>query len=212
MKALVIGATGATGKDLTDALLKDAAYDSVVIFARRHTGIVHPKLEEVITDFSDIESLADQVRGDVFFSVLGTTLKQAGGKDQQWKIDYEIPLQFAMRAKKNGVASMVLLSAYGASTGSRVFYSKMKGQLEEAIGSLGFNRYIIFRPGLLLRKGTDRNMEKVSASVLHFLNGIGIAKKFKPLPTELLAQKMAKSALVLPTGKHVIALDKIFEF
>jgi len=212
MKALIIGATGATGKDLTQVLLKDAAYDSVVVFARRSTGIVHPKLEEVITDFSDFEKLRDRIRGDVFFSVLGTTLKQAGGKDQQWKIDYEIPMQFATKAKENGVSTMVLLSAYGASPDSRVFYSKMKGKLEDEIGELGFNRYIIFRPGLLLRKGTDRSMEKVSASVLHFLNGIGIAKKFKPLPTELLAQKMAKSALVLPTGKHIISLHKIFDF
>ena len=212
MKALIIGATGATGKDLVNVLLQDAFYCEVVIFVRRASGIAHAKLKEVVTDFDKPEEVTQFIKGDVLFSCLGTTLKAAGSKDKQWHIDYEIPLQFAEIAKRNGVSQMVLLSAYGASATSRVFYSQLKGKLEEAISGLGFYSYIIFRPGLLLRKDTDRAGERISAALINFLNRLGIIKKFKPMPTSILAEKLTKAPKVFSQGQHVIELDKIFSF
>ncbi|WP_276481577.1 NAD(P)H-binding protein [Paraflavitalea pollutisoli] len=212
MKALIIGATGATGKDLVNLLLQDPAYTSVVAFVRRARNIHHPKLVEIVTDFDHLETVAHHIQGDVWFSCLGTTLKTAGSQANQWHIDYEIPVQFATIAKANQVPSMVLLSAYGASSASRVFYSRMKGKLEEAMAALHFDQYIVFRPGLLLRKDTDRLGERISAGLLRFLNGIGLVRKFRPLPTALLAEKMAKAPTQLSTGKHLIELDQVFRF
>jgi uncharacterized protein YbjT (DUF2867 family) len=210
MKALVIGATGATGKDLVNVLLQDAAYTRVVLFVRHPAGKVHDKLQEVITDFDKLEDVSELIKGDVLFSCLGTTLKIAGSKEKQWHIDYAIPLKFAEIAKRNGVSEIVLLSAYGASPTSSVFYSQVKGKLEEAIADLSFERYIIFRPGLLLRKDTDRRGEHISTAVLNLLNGLGLFRKFKPLPTAVLAEKLAKAPQVFTGGKHIVALDKIF--
>lgn len=212
MKALVIGATGATGKDLVEVLLKDVEYTRIVIFVRRPTGIAHPKLTEVLTDFDNLGSVSEHINGDVWFSCLGTTLKAAGSKDKQWHIDYEIPLKFAGIAKTNGVPCAVLLSAYGASANSSVFYSKMKGKLEEDIDKLGFEQYIIFRPGLLLRKDTDRFGERISAGILNALNSIGLIRRFKPMPTSTLAEKLAKATKASAKGKQVIELDKIFGY
>ncbi|AXY73476.1 NAD-dependent epimerase/dehydratase family protein [Paraflavitalea soli] len=212
MKALIIGATGATGKDLVNVLLQDPAYTAVVIFVRRPVGISHPKLTEVLTDFDKLEGVSQFIKGDVWISCLGTTLKAAGTKDKQWHIDYEIPLKFAEIARANGISRTVLLSAYGASAKSKVFYSQMKGKLEDTIAGLSFDQYIIFRPGLLLRKDSDRSGERIMASLLKFLNGIGIIRKFKPMPTSTLAEKLAKAPKVLPAGKHIIELDKIFGF
>lgn len=212
MKALIIGATGATGKDLVSILLNDPYYREIVIFVRRSVGMSHPKLTEVITAFDKLEAVSEYIKGDVWFSCLGTTLKAAGSKEKQWHIDYEIPLQFAAIAKRNGIPGMVLLSAYGASAVSRVFYSQMKGKLEDAIDKLGFEQYIIFRPGLLLRKNTDRLGERISGSVLKFLNNIGLIRKFRPMPTALLAEKLAKAPKGFGSGKHVIELDRIFGF
>lgn len=212
MKALIIGATGATGKDLVNTLLQDPAYTEVVIFVRRSSGIKHLKLSEVITNFDNLEQVSASIKGDVWFSCLGTTLKAAGTKEKQWHIDYEIPVLFAEIAKRNGVSRTVLLSAYGAAATSRVFYSKMKGQLEDKIDSLAFNTYIIFRPGLLLRKDTDRSAERLMAGVLKFLNAIGIIRKFKPMPTSTLAEKLAKAPKAFTAGKHVIELQNIFTF
>ena len=210
MKALIIGATGATGKDLVQILLNDPDYTAVVIFVRRASGITHPKLSEIITDFDKLEAVAEQIKGDVWFSCLGTTLKAAGSKEKQWHIDYEIPLKFAEIAKRNSITTTVLLSAYGASATSNVFYSKMKGRLEEGIDALAFDQYIIFRPGLLLRRDTDRFGERIMTGLLNFVNTLGLFKKFRPLPTLLLAEKLAKAPKVFTTQKHVIELDKIF--
>jgi len=212
MKALIIGATGATGKDLVGVLLNDPAYTQVVIFVRKPIGRTHPKLKEVITDFDKQEDVAEYIKGDVLFSCLGTTLQAAGSKEKQWHIDYDIPLRFATLAKQNGVKSMVLLSAYGASADSRVFYSKMKGKLEEAMAALSFAQYIIFKPGMLLRKDTDRLGERVTLRILIVLNGVGLLKRFRPLPTAVLAEKLAKAPQVSSVGTHVVELDKVFNY
>ncbi len=210
MKALIIGATGATGKDLVTTLLQDPAYTEIVMFVRRRGGASHPKLTEVLTDFDHLETVSAEIQGDVLFSCLGTTLKAAGSKENQRHIDYEIPLKFAEIARKNGVTALVLLSAYGASPTSKVFYSKVKGELEAAIGRLLFARYIIFRPGLLLRKDSDRPGERIMAGVLNVLNGLGLIRKFRPLPTSVLAEKMAKAPGIFSQGKHIVSLDGIF--
>ncbi len=212
MKALIIGATGATGKDLVNVLLQDPDYTEVVTFVRRSSGMSHSKLREILTDFDKLEAVSEQIRGDIWFNCMGTTLKLAGSKDKQWHIDFEIPLKFAETAKRNGISRAVLLSAYGASPKSKVFYSRMKGSLEESIAALKFDQYIIFKPGMLLRKDTNRPAERFMAGMLNFLSRLGLLKKFRPLPTSILAEKLARSPKVLTAGKHVIELDKIFGF
>ena len=212
MRAIVIGATGSTGKFLVDELLEDAAYTSLTVFVRRSIGKQHPKLTEQIIDFSNIDSCKDLIVGDVLFSCLGTTLKASGSKENQIKIDFDIPATFAKLARENGVPSFVLLSAYGASAQSRVFYSQIKGKLEDKIAELGFPQYIIFKPGLLSRAGTDRFGEKVMDNLLRFANSLGLFRKFRPLPTNLLAKKLAIAPKVLTNGTSVIELDRIFSF
>ncbi|MBN6743372.1 NAD(P)H-binding protein, partial [Acidithiobacillus sp. MC6.1] len=88
-KALVIGATGATGRALTKQLLTDPDYDSVHVFVRQDMDICHDKLAVHLIDFDQPETWADAVKGDALYSCLGTTLKQAGSKDRQWQVDYE---------------------------------------------------------------------------------------------------------------------------
>jgi uncharacterized protein YbjT (DUF2867 family) len=212
MKALVIGATGSTGEFLVDELLLNTDYTTVTIFVRKATGRQNPKLTEHIIDFSNIEAHKDLIVGDVLFSCLGTTLKTAGSKENQLKIDFDIPVTFAELAKENRVSSFVLLSAYGASSQSKVFYSQLKGKLEDHISKLDFGQYIIFKPGLLLRAGSDRFGEKIMVNVLNAVNAIGLFRKFKPLPTHILAEKLANAPKKLPTGTSIIELDKIFKF
>jgi len=212
MKALLIGATGSTGKFLLNELIQDDDYTSVSVFVRRPTGKSHPKLTEHVIDFSHLEQYKELITGDVLFSCLGTTLKAAGSQENQWKIDFEIPAVFASIARQNRVNSMVLLSSADASPNSRIFYSRMKGELETAITELDFGQYIIFRPGLLLRPDTDRTGEKALAKILGFLNGIGLVNKYKPLPTEVLAMKLAKAPWKLPQGTSIVKLQEIAAF
>jgi uncharacterized protein YbjT (DUF2867 family) len=210
MKALIIGATGATGRDLVAILLNDPDYTQVIAFVRRASGLTHAKYSEIITDFDNLEAVSDAIHGDVWFTCLGTTRKAAGSKEKQWHIDHDIPLGFAKLAKKNGVPRAVVVSAYGASATSRVFYSKLKGTLDKAILDLAFGTCVIFRPGFLVRKDTDRPGERVTAAVLRFLNRLGILRRFRPLPTATLAEKLAKAPRIFSSGNHIIELEKIF--
>lgn len=209
MKALIIGATGATGKELVNLLLESTDYSEVSIFVRRPTGKSHSKLTEHVVDFSDVNSFRELITGDVLFSCIGTTLKDAGSKEKQWKIDYDIPADFATAAKQNNVNSLVLVSSYGASAKSSVYYSMMKGKLEDYLQELHFSQYIIFRPGPLIRENTDRLGEKISVKVIKFFNAIGLFKNLKPITTAFLAQKLVKAPKALPSGNTTLELDRI---
>ena len=101
------------------------------------------------------------MKGDVLFSCLGTTRKDAGSKAAQWKVDYDYQYSFAKAARENGVECYVLVSAMNASSNSGFFYSRMKGELDDDVTKLGFPRLLIFKPPSLIRKGSDRNMEKM---------------------------------------------------
>lgn len=212
MKALVIGATGSTGKELVEQLLEDSDYTSVSIFVRRSIGKSHPKLTEHVVDFSKINQFTALITGDVLFSCIGTTLKLAGSKENQWKIDFDIPAAVAVEAKKNDVKSFVLVSSYGASSKSTIFYSKMKGKLEDYIAALNFEQYLVFRPGPLIRKNTDRLGEKISVRLIKTLNSIGLLKKLKPISTAFLAQKLIKAPKKLSSGMIILEVRQILEF
>lgn len=188
--ALIIGATGATGKDLVAQLLEDAAFDNVHIFVRRAVDLHHDKLHVHVVDFDKMDEWKDQLKGDVLFSALGTTIKKAGSQQAQWKIDYTYQYEVAKSAKANGVETMALVSSAWATADSKVFYTRMKGQLEEDVKKLGFRSLSIMRPPSLIRKDTDRLGERISVSLLQTLNKIGLLKSLRPMPTAQVAKAM----------------------
>ncbi len=210
MKALIIGATGATGKDLVTQLLADDTYSEVHCFVRKPLALTHPKLHAHVVDFETPEAWADLLRGDVAFSCLGTTLAVAGSKEAQWRVDYDYQYAFAEHCRQNGVATFVLVSAAGATAQSKLFYNRMKGQLEDAVKALGFPRLLIFQPSILIRSNSDRGGENFTVKVFNFLNKLGILKRYRPMPTAVLAQRMRKEAATVAKGLHTFTLDKIF--
>lgn len=194
MHALLIGATGATGKDLLDLLLKDESFHQVDIFVRRDLAVQHEKLKIHIINFDQPEQWKHLVKGDVLFSCLGTTLKAAGSKEAQWKVDYDYQYLFAKFARENNVNDCVLVSSGFSSPNSPFFYTRMKGQLEEAVKALRFPKLTIFNPPVLIRKNSDRTMEVAGLKAVQFFNQMGLFRSQKPLPTEILAQAMVNSA------------------
>lgn len=212
MKALVIGATGSRGKLLVDKLLEDMAYRTVVIFVSKTLGKEHPKLIEHIVNLSHLDAYREYIVGDVVFLAFWETLHRVGLNESQWKDDFVIPWGFAELARENGTDSFVLVSSLHASTKSRIFYFKMKGKLEEQIAGLNFEQYIIFKPGPLSREASDPIEEKIIIRVLKLFNSMGLLRKFMPLPTEVLAEKLAKAPRVLPKGISVIQREDIFIF
>lgn len=194
MHALLIGATGATGRDLLDLLLSDDDFHRVDIFVRRELDLRHEKLRIHVIDFDDPERWKPLVVGDVLFSCLGTTLKAAGSSEAQWKIDYEYQYRFAKAARENDVEHYVLVSSSFASPDSLLFYPRMKGRLEAAVKELGFPRMSIFNPPILERKNSDRTGEVVGLNVIRFFNSLGLFRAQKPLPTEILAKALINAA------------------
>ena len=191
-----MGATGATGKSLLPLLAAHSEMERIDCFGRRHPDFSHQKLNSHQIDFTQPNIWHEEVQGDVLFACLGTTLKAAGSKEAQWAIDYEANLEFAKAARENGVHTLVLVSASGANAASRLFYQRMKGELEQALIALNFPCLIIFRPPLLIRPNSDRLGEKVAERIFRVLNRIGMLKNQRPLAVEKLAQAMLKAVLL----------------
>ena len=211
MKALIIGATGATGKDLLLQLLADDTYTEVHCFVRKPMSITLPKLHAHVVNFETPEAWADLLQGDVAFSCLGTTLAVAGTKEAQWRVDYDYQYAFAEHCKNNGVPTFVLISAAGATAQSKLFYNRMKGQLEDAVKALDFSCLLIFQPSILIRSNSDRSGENFTVKAFKFLNKLGILKRYRPMPTQILAEKILSAVYNFRKGTFTFALNKIFE-
>lgn len=212
MKALIIGATGATGKDLIHKLIEDKDFEEIHAFVRKPMETQNEKVKFYVVDFEKPENWRDLVKGDVAFSCLGTTLKDAGSKEAQRKVDFDYQLNFAKIAKENNVEDFVLVSAYGASPNSKIFYSRMKGELEQEIKKLHFNKLTIFNPGMLERKNSNRTGEVLGSRIIKFANKFGVLEHQKPLPTDVLAQAMVNSSKIKSYGYSRIKLGTIFSF
>ena len=202
--ANVIGGSGLVGQQLILQLLDHPEFVKVRSFVRRPSGMAHPKLEEIKIDFDQLQSWKHLVQGDVLFSTLGTTIKTAKTKENQYKVDFGYQLKFALAAFGNNVPTYVLVSSLGANSYSRVFYSRMKGELEEAVSKLSFKKLIIFQPSILDGKRTEnRTGEKIMLAITHFVTQF-MLKKYQPTRVDLLAAKMIAASLDQSQGIRVI--------
>ena len=209
LNALVIGATGATGREIVKSLLNDNEVEKVTIFVRNLLTLEHYKLKTHVINFNEIEKHKDLISGNVLFSALGTTKKAAGGKKEQYLVDYTYQHEFAKIAAENGVENYSLVSSTGANANSSFFYPKIKGALEEAVKKLKFKKIDIFQPPMLVRQpDLIRDGEKSGIKLLNVLNKIGILKSQKPLKVNKLAEKMVKNAKITTQEKVSTYLPK----
>lgn len=208
----VIGATGLVGRQLVKQLLREPGIGKIRIFTRRKTGFEESVIEEHIVDFDDEKSWKSMVSGDILFSSLGTTLKQAGSKAAQYKVDYTYQYQFARAAAASGVSSLVLVSSAGADSGSSVFYSRMKGELDEAVQLLPFRQCIILRPSILEGDRDRKRPTEILASRLMRTVSRFILKKYRPIPGRVVARAMINASLHSEfRGVQCFTLDEIFK-
>jgi uncharacterized protein YbjT (DUF2867 family) len=204
-KAIVIGGTGMVGVQLINLLIENQAFSEIVSLVRRASGIVHPKLNEHIIDFEKPEEWVNFVVGDVLFSTLGTTIAQAKTKVSQYKVDFEYQFAVAEIAASNGVSSYVLVSSAGADSKSSVFYSNMKGKLDDAVWALPFRVISILRPGQLDGNRTENRMgEKMALSVVYALNKLGILRKYHPIQAVDVAKAMITASAKSVSGTYTL--------
>ncbi len=207
----VIGATGLVGKALVYQLLDNKEVELVRVFARRKCGISHPNLDEHLIDFSQPESWRILLTGDILFSALGTTLQKAGSKAVQYQIDYTFQYDFARIASENGIPAYGLVSSAGASSKSAIFYSRMKGQLDDAVQQLPFRQCLILRPSILSgEREHSRPAERIASATIRFVTRFAF-RKYRPISGDIVAKALIN--VLLPDGTpgvQIAELEEIF--
>ncbi len=210
--AIVIGATGLVGRQLVELLLIDSRFGLVKIFTRRSTGLSHKKLEEHVVDFDDVLNWKKLVTGDVLYSAMGTTLRKAGNKENQYKVDYHYQYQVARAAAGNEVKEYVLVSSAGADPGSKIFYSRMKGELERDVKKLSFAAVHIIRPGILSGARYEvRVGEKIGIGIMRVLSVIPGLGNLKPIEGIQVAKAMINATFRHVVGIHAYTMGEVFK-
>ncbi len=205
--AVLFGATGLTGNLVLGILAKDERYEKIRVFTRSELTVNSDKIEVIVTDLENLDSLADSIKGHDLFCCLGTTIKKAGSKENFRKVDMEFPVKIAEIASKNEVPNFILVSSIGADPKSSNFYLKTKGEAEEAIQKSGFKKLVILRPSMLLGKRKEfRLLEEAGKLVMFPLKFIlkGRLRKYRAIDAERVAKAMVKFA-------NITTSKKIFE-
>ncbi len=151
--ALIAGATGLVGKALLEQLLADAACREVHSLVRKPSSQKHAKLHSHVVDFSTLGTAVSHSpplpKLDEIYICLGTTIKVAGSQEAFRAVDFDAILAVARVGIAQGATKIGVISAMGASAKSGVFYSRVKGEMEDAISTLGYQSITIARPSLL---------------------------------------------------------------
>lgn len=200
--AIVLGSTGLVGGELIKVLLADPRFDRVVALTRRKLPIEDPKLEAQVLDFEQPTSW--KIAGDVLFSALGTTIKKAGSKEAQYKVDYTYQFEVAKAAAAAGVATYVLVSSMGANDHASSFYMRIKGELDRDVQKLAFARIRIARPGMLIGDRQEERLgEKYSGWMLNVLGAVPGLGAIKPIEGQAVARALVKAALDQTAGTRI---------
>jgi uncharacterized protein YbjT (DUF2867 family) len=213
-KAVIAGATGLIGRELVHLLLHDVNYEQVFIIVRSKTLLDHPKLTQVVTDFNNLELIADYLNDSDVYCTLGTTIRIAKTQEAFRKVDYEYPLQLAQLALSHHANQFLIVTALGANASSKIFYSKVKGELEESLMKLGLAKLYIFHPSLLLgdRKEVRRG-ERIGSILAKGISGIlaGRLSKYKPIHVSDVARGMIQAAQQEAMGTQVYEYNEILK-
>jgi len=209
--ALVAGSTGLIGSQLLELLLNDNAYSKVIALSRRPLAISNAKLVNVVLEANELQHHQELMAHDVF-CCLGTTIRQAKSKEAFRKIDLEYPLELAQQLKSNGAEQFLLVSALGADKNSRIFYNQVKGQVEKAIGNVGYPSYHIIRPSLLIGSRKEARAGEDAAKVVYKIFGFLIPSRYKGIESIKVARAMISIAKENKVGKFIYESDALQAF
>ncbi|MFC4098778.1 NAD(P)H-binding protein [Paenibacillus xanthanilyticus] len=210
--ALVVGATGLVGSELVRQLARDPSCTSVTVLARRplndpalKQAAADGRLRVIVADLDRLEEALAGVAADVVYCALGTTIKTAGTQEAFRKVDYEYPVRLGAWAAAGG-ARMVVVSAMGATADSRIFYSRVKGEMEQALVAEGLKELHLLRPSLLLgKRGEFRLGERIAVLLTPLIRWafVGPMRKYRPITDREVACAMRAAAA--GTGKTAAA-------
>ena len=211
-KAIIAGASGLIGSKLLNILLQLPGYDEVLILVRKELPVQHKKLVQLVIDFENLDEYSGSITGHAIFCCLGSTKKKTPDLNIYRKVDFDYPVKLAQLAKKNKVDQYHLVSALGANSKSSNFYTKMKGEVEEAIQHVGLKCLHIYEPSFLTGDRNEyRLAERIVTPLMKVIDPllIGNLKKYRSIPAETVAMAMYKQSLKTETGIFIHLSDKI---
>lgn len=211
--AIVLGASGLTGKLLLNRLLEDEAYERIKIFTRRALNLKHPKLKEYVADLLKLENYKADFTGDEVFCCIGTTAKKTKDKAIYKKVDFGIPATAAKLCKENKIETFVVVSALGANAESKVFYNRTKGEMEQSVLRKKIRNTYILRPSLIDGKRSEKRMgERIGAFVMKALHPflLGGWRKYRAIEAATIASAMHTLAKSKP-DYQIVESDRIQE-
>jgi uncharacterized protein YbjT (DUF2867 family) len=212
--AVLVGASGLIGTELLQQLLDDPEFEKVKIIVRKLIQLKHPKLEQVVINFDEMDKYSESMKGDIGFCTLGTTIKTAGSKEAFSKVDYGYVIHFAEIIKSNGAFRFVVVSSLGVTENGGNFYLTVKRDMENSLKKLNFKSLIIVRPSMLLGNRKEfrlaENIGKFLMKKLDFLF-IGKLKKYKAIEANTVAKAMLNLSKTDLENVSVFESDRLQE-
>jgi uncharacterized protein YbjT (DUF2867 family) len=204
MNILHVGATGLVGSLVLARLLESPQVARVVAPTRRLIETAHPRLHNPVVDFDALPENADWWEVDAVICTLGTTIADAGSQNAFRRVDHDYPLQVARLARRRGALVYALNSAMGANARSRIFYNRVKGELEEALSALDYPSLMLVRPGLIDGERERRRAGEGRALAVSRLLRPLLPMKWRPSRATKIAEALVDAILHPVQGRHVV--------
>ena len=200
--AIILGATGLTGRLLLNKLIADDSYTSIKLFSRKASGNKAPKIKEFVGDILQLEHFKNDFTADEVYCCIGTTSAKTKDRTVYKAIDFGIPFAAAKLAKENNIPTYLVVSAMGANSKSKIFYNRTKGEMEQAVLGQKIPNTYILRPSLILGERNEKRFgESLGAVLLKLTNVflIGKLKKYRAIEADCIAEAMINLAKSYPS-------------
>ena len=205
---LLVGATGLVGRHVLELALADPRVGRVVAPSRRPL-VAHPRLKVPSVDFEQLPEHAGWWRADAVICTLGTTLRTAGSQATFHRVDHDYPLTVARMARSHGTPTYVLNSAIGADASSRIFYNRVKGELEQDLVAEKFQSLTFVRPGVIGgHRHEFRLGERALVAALSFAGPL-LPLRWRLNPASQIAHELLEAALCPVAGVHIVTSDRM---
>jgi uncharacterized protein YbjT (DUF2867 family) len=209
VRVLLAGATGLVGREALDLFLEHPSTERVIAISRRPLARPpHPKLDARIVEFELLNEQEDIFKVSHVVCALGTTMRQAGDRQSFRRVDYYYPLSLARLGLTGGARHFLLVSALGANPQSRIFYNRVKGEIEDALRKLSYGSLTILRPSLLMGERNEfRLAERVAQAFGRF-----VPSRFRPIAARDVAKGLVRAAHEDVPGVRVIESHELREW
>lgn len=212
-KALIFGASGLTGSELLKLLIELNYYDEVVSFVRKETTPDGPRCRNILSDYNNLSMYVHEFKGADIFCCLGTTIRKVNyNKEAFKKADLYLPLEIAQLGAEFGSKQFLVISSLSANANSNVFYSKIKGEMQEKLKAIKLYSIHVFQPSLLLGERKEYRLgERIGAAVLKGFNIFlsGRLFKYRAIKSYDVAKAMIQVARNYTPGFHIYTSDQI---